>query len=39
MQDEPNPRWLNCLLLALAVLVLLAIAFMWWLSSLPDDYF
>jgi hypothetical protein len=39
MQDEPNPRWLNCLFLALFVVAVLAIAVVVWLSSLPGDYF
>lgn len=39
MQDEPNPRWLNLLLLALVGLVVLLIVGLIWLDSLPENYF
>jgi len=39
MQDEPNPRWLNFVLLAVVGLVILLIVGLIWLDSLPENYF
>jgi hypothetical protein len=32
-------RWLTYLLIVLALLLVAAVGFVWWLSTLPGDYF